>query len=70
MKDFVSRANLLLVSASLMIVTGIFFADLPWVASLFVSVAAAAALWMTPGTQPARALAPARHVPRAPHTRI
>ena len=77
MKDFVSGINLPLLSTMLMIVAGILIADLPWSAFIFVSGAAALALWTTPRTPtrsiaqlfrdlqpvPVRAVAPARVCP-------
>ena len=66
MKDLVSVTNVVMLSLSLIIVAGIFFADLPWIATLCVSLAASVALWMTPST-PARSLAQLiRDLGRAP----
>ena len=56
MKDFVSGINLVLASVVLMIVAGILVSDLPWGAFIFVSGAAALALWTTPRT-PTRSIA-------------
>ena len=49
MKHFVSGIDAVLLSASSIVVAGILLADLPWSAFIFVSGAAAVALWMTPG---------------------
>lgn len=47
MKDFVSRwINVVLLSASLMVVGGIFLPVFPWSSLVFVSVALSVALWM------------------------
>ena len=80
MKHFVSGINTVLVSAVLISMAGILVADTPWSAFIFVSGAAALALWKTPRTPtrsiaqlfrdleavPVRALAPARGVSPAP----
>lgn len=48
MTDFVSRwINVVLLSASLLVVGGIFLPAFPWSGLVFVSVAGSLALWMT-----------------------
>ena len=56
MKHFVSGINLVLVSAVLITMAGILVADTTWSAFIFVSGAAALALWKTPRT-PTRSIA-------------
>jgi hypothetical protein len=84
MKDFVSGINAVLVSSVLITMAGILVADLPWGAFIFVSGAAALALWKTPRTPtrsiaqlfrdleavPVRAVAPARGVSSAPRATL
>ena len=51
MTDFVSRwINVVLLSAALLVVGGIFLPAFPWSGLVFVSVAGSLALWMTTRT--------------------